>query len=123
MAKHVRPRDMHRQTTQTSGMTRAESFHTDRLWAGLAFTDPGVVSGWHHHGEHETAIYVRTGHFRFETGPGGRTVLDGRPGDFIYVAPGEIHRESNTGGERSEAIVVRSGTGEVVINVNGPERE
>jgi hypothetical protein len=38
------------------------------------------------------------------------------------VAPGAIHRESNPTDVESQIIVVRSGTGEPVFNVEGPER-
>ena len=43
-----------------------------------------------------------------------------RPGDCIYLPPGEIHREGNDGLEESEIVVVRSGSGELVVNVAGP---
>jgi uncharacterized RmlC-like cupin family protein len=51
---------------------------------------------------------------------GGRT-LDAGPGDFVYVAPGVVHRESNPTDVESQIVVVRSGTGEPVFNVDGPE--
>ena len=104
----------------TSGMIREEAVATDGMWAGLVRTAVGMVSGWHHHGEYETAIYVVTGTLHMEFGPGGADTLDGLPGDFLHVAPGAIHRESNPSDEESHIIVVRSGTGPPVINVDGP---
>jgi uncharacterized RmlC-like cupin family protein len=106
----------------TPGMTRKEAFATGRMWSGLLFTEPGMVSGWHHHGGHETTIYVLTGSLRMEFGAGGGEVLTAGPGDFLYVAPGAVHRESNPGEEQATAVVVRAGTGDVVLNVDGPER-
>ena len=104
----------------TSGMTREEAISTDRMWAGLARTDAGMVSGWHHHGDHESTIYVLSGALRMEFGPGGTEVIDAGPGDFLFVAVGAVHRESNPTGEPSEIVVVRSGSGAPVVNVDGP---
>ena len=56
----------------TPGMIREEAVSTDGMWAGLARTEAGMVSGWHHHGDYESAIYVISGALRMESGPGGR---------------------------------------------------
>jgi uncharacterized RmlC-like cupin family protein len=104
----------------TAGMVREEAVATDRMWAGLARTEAGMDSGWHHHGEYESTIYVLAGALRMESGPGGTEVLDAVPGDFLYVSPGAVHRESNPSDEESQIVVVRSGSGEPVINVDGP---
>jgi uncharacterized RmlC-like cupin family protein len=104
----------------TPGMKREEAIATDGLWAGLVRTAPGMVSGWHHHAAFETAIYVVSGALRMEFGPGGTETLEGHPGDFLYVAPGAIHRESNPTGDESHIVVVRSGSGPPVINVDAP---
>lgn len=105
----------------TFGMTREEAIATDGMWAGVARTDAGMVSGWHHHGRYETAIFVLSGALRMEFGPDGTQVLEGWPGDFVYVAPEAIHRESNPTDQEAQIVVVRSGTGEPVFNVDGPE--
>jgi uncharacterized RmlC-like cupin family protein len=101
-------------------MTREEAVQAEGIWAGLARTSPGMVSGWHHHGEYESVIYVLTGGLRMESGPGGRDVIDAVPGDFVHVPKGAIHRESNPAGQEATIVVVRSGTGEPVVNVDGP---
>jgi uncharacterized RmlC-like cupin family protein len=106
---------------QTPGMIREEAVATDGMWAGLARTEAGMVSGWHHHGNYESTIYVLSGSLRMEFGPGGRDVIDAAPGDFLYVAPGAIHRESNPSRDESQIVVVRSGSGEPVFNVDAPE--
>ncbi len=80
-----------------------------------------MVSGWHHHGDFESVIFVTTGALVMEFGSGGRETLEARPGDFLYVAPGAIHRESNPTAEESHIVVVRSGSGTPVFNVDGPE--
>ena len=56
-----------------------------------------------------------------EFGPGGAEAVQAGPGEFLYVAPGAIHREANPTGEEAAAVVVRAGTGDVVVNVDGPE--
>lgn len=104
----------------TPGMIREEAVATDRMWAGLARTEAGMVSGWHHHGSYESTIYVLSGALRMEFGPGGAEALEAGPGDFVYVAASAVHRESNPSGEESRIVVVRSGSGQPVINVDGP---
>lgn len=117
----IRPGERTRETTQTAGMAREQAIATGRLWAGHVTTAPGMVSGWHHHGDYETAIYVVGGTFRMESGPGGRSVLVAEAGDFLHVPPGAVHRESNPGGDESFAVVVRAGGGVPTVNVDGPE--
>src|SRR4051812_29660928 len=36
----------------TPGMVREQAIAIDGLWSGYVRTDPGMVSGWHHHGDH-----------------------------------------------------------------------
>jgi uncharacterized RmlC-like cupin family protein len=102
-------------------MIREEAIATDGMWAGFVRTAPNMTSGWHHHGQFESLIYVETGALVMEFGPGGRDSVEARPGDFLYVAPGAVHRESNPTADESHIIVVRSGSGEAVINVDSPE--
>ena len=115
----VRPRNGPR-TRRHPACSGSRPFNTGGLWAGVAHTQPGAVSGWHHHGEYESTIYVLTGSMRMEFGPDGGDSLDAVPGDFIYIAPHEIHREGNPSGEPGSAVVVRAGQGEPVFNVDGP---
>ena len=93
---------------------------TEGLWAGLARTEPGMDSGWHHHGDHESVIYVLSGALRMESGAGGASVFDAEPGDFLYVPRGAIHRELNLGAVESQIIVARAGHGPTTTNVDGP---
>ena len=116
----VRASDRRHETTQTPGMTRDEAVRTASLWAGSATTAGHTFSGWHHHGEYESVIYVLRGRVRLEFGAGGRDVIEAGPTDTLYVAPGEVHREGNPGDETSEILVVRGGKGEIVVNVAGP---
>ena len=115
----IRPEDRV-EGDQTPGMMREQAVVTGDMWAGLVTTEAHIVSGWHHHGDHETSIYVISGVLRMESGSEGESVVDATPGDFLYVPREAIHRESNPGDVESQIVVVRSGRGPTVINVEGP---
>jgi len=104
----------------TPGMERQQAVATDNMWSGLVRTEAGMMSGWHHHGEYETVIYVLTGLLRMEFGPSGSNTVEARPGDFLFVPKGVVHRESNLSGQLGDLIVVRAGQGESTINVDEP---
>jgi|SRR5512133_1913984 uncharacterized RmlC-like cupin family protein len=105
----------------TPGMRRQVAFEVDGLWAGLVHTEPGAVSGWHHHGAHETSLYVVAGRMRLDFGSGGvESVLAG-PGDFLHVPAGVVHREANPGADVCTAVIARAGTGAPTVNVEGPD--
>ncbi|HLX78529.1 MAG TPA: cupin domain-containing protein [Acidimicrobiales bacterium] len=117
--KHVPPKDRVA-ADPTPGVHRERAIAVEGLWAGVARTDPATASGWHHHGEYETSIYVVSGRLRMESGPGGREVIDAVAGDFLYVPPGAVHRESNPGDSESSIVVARAGHGPPTVNVEGP---
>ncbi len=105
----------------TPGMDRQQAFATDDMWAGYVRTDPGMMSGWHHHGDYESVIYILTGSMRMEFGAGGTNVVEAGPGDFLIVPKGAVHRECNPSPEPADIIVVRAGQGESTFNVAGPD--
>ncbi|MEO6512951.1 MAG: cupin domain-containing protein [Nocardioides sp.] len=111
----------------TPGMSRSLAMHEDGMWTGVVDTEPGSTSAWHHHGEHETTLYVVSGRMRIESGPGGTTVVEGGPGDFLRVPAGAVHRESNPAGEPARAVIVRCGpkhdAGEPTVNVEAPAQD
>ena len=104
----------------TPGMVREQAISVDGMWAGLALTEAGMTSAWHHHGDHETTIYVVSGTLRMESGDGGSSVAVAQAGDFLHVPPGAIHREGNPGDTESHLVVVRAGQGPTTVNVDGP---
>jgi uncharacterized RmlC-like cupin family protein len=105
----------------TPGMRRQVAFEAPGLWAGVVHTDPGATSGWHHHGGHETSLYVVRGRLRLEFGPGGAQAVEAGPGDFLHVPAGTVHRESNpSADEVSLAVIARAGAGAPTVNVDGP---
>lgn len=104
----------------TPGMARSLAFQTAHMWSGTVDTEPGAVSGWHHHGDHETTLYIVRGQMQMQSGPDGDSVLRAGPGDFLHIPPHAIHRESNPGEETATAVIVRAGEGPPTINVDGP---
>jgi uncharacterized RmlC-like cupin family protein len=105
----------------TPGKVREQAIAVPGLWSGLVRTEPGEASGWHHHGEYDTSVYVIEGSVRVEFGPGGARAVEGGPGDFVHIPPHVVHRELNTGSTASQEVVTRAGTGVPTVNVDGPE--
>lgn len=101
----------------TPGMERFAGVVLDDVWSGIMRADPGSTSGWHHHGDHDTVAYVVRGAFRVETGTG---VVQGDPGDFVHVPAHTVHRETNPTEVGSEVVIVRRGTGPVVVEAEPP---
>ncbi len=104
----------------TPGMARQVALHTETMWSGTVDTDGGSTSAWHHHGDHDTTLYIVSGRMRLESGPNGEHVVEAGPGDFLRVPAGAVHRESNPTDESSRAVIVRCGTGTPTVNVDGP---
>jgi len=101
----------------TPGMVRREAVVLDDVWSGTAVTEPGAIGGWHHHGEHDTIVYVVRGAFDVETSTG---VVHATAGDFVHVPARTVHREGNSSDETAEGVLVRRGHGPVVVKVDGP---
>lgn len=104
----------------TPGMVREQAIAVEGLWSGYVRTEPNTLSGWHHHGDHDTAVYVLEGRIRMEFGSGGSQVVEAGPGDFLHVPKGVIHREGNPTDTEGSAVVVRAGQGPPTVNVDGP---
>jgi uncharacterized RmlC-like cupin family protein len=119
--RRVRPDELE-PADPSPGMARERAFEAPGLWAGLVHTEPGAVSGWHHHGEHETSLYVVAGAMRLEFGPGGAQSVEAGPGEFLHVPAHAVHREANPGEVVSTAVIARAGRGAPTVNVDGPAR-
>ena len=103
---------------QTDGMLREEAFGREGEWSGFVTMEPGAVSGWHHHGEHITHVYIVSGSARFESGSSG---VDADAGSFVRIPPRLVHRELNPGSTVAEAVVIRTGSGPMLFNVGAPD--
>jgi uncharacterized RmlC-like cupin family protein len=121
----VRPSDLSPETAQTSGMQRSSAISgstvgAEGLWMGETHISPGMVSGNHHHGESETAIYVVSGHpvfvFLDDTGETPREVrLLTQPGDYVYVPAWVPHREENPDPDNEAVVVLARSTQEAIV--------
>ena len=113
-------------TAQTPGMRRLAALSgarvgSERIWIGETHVAPGAVSGDHHHGQSETAIYVVRGRpeFVFHDG-GGEVRISTSPGDYVFVPPFVPHREENPDPAEPAVVVISRSTQEaIVVNLEG----
>lgn len=115
------PRDLRADTAQTPGMWRAAALDQEGLWSGLVRTAPGTASGWHHHGDYDSVIYVAEGAVMLEYGAKGGERLEAHAGDFVLVPKRTVHRESNPSTRESVLVITRAGEGPAVFNLDAPE--
>ena len=125
---HVRASDITSDTAQSEGMRRfaalsGQSVGTEKLWMGETHVSPGAASANHHHGEAETAIYVRSGNpdfvFHVQGVQGVQEVrISAGPGDYIFVPPYLPHREENPDPNTpAEVVIARSTQEAIVVNL------
>ena len=122
---HIRASELSADTAQTAGMQRfaaisGASVGSKKVWMGETHVSPSTASGNHHHGESETAIFVRNGHPEFVFHDGVQEVrIATAPGDYIFVPPYVPHREENPDPENPAVIVIARSTQEAIV-VNLP---
>ncbi|MGB0970446.1 MAG: cupin domain-containing protein [Mycobacterium sp.] len=122
---HVRAADLDAGTAQTDGMRRLAAISgrkvgSDKLWMGETHVAPAMASANHHHGESETAIFVRKGHPEFVYHDGEREIrIATEPGDYIFVPPYLPHREENPDpNETAEVVIARTTQRAIVVNLD-----
>ena len=108
------------EATATEGIKRWQAFTEPGFWAGVAEGEQEFESGWHHHTDNHTVVYVLDGRMRIEWGLEPGMSVEGTAGDFLHVPPHTIHREVNPDQKPVRAAVIRIGNGEPVVNVDGP---
>jgi uncharacterized RmlC-like cupin family protein len=96
-------------TDSQPGIRREEAFAKPGLWAGRSTTEPGVTSGWHHHGDADTVVYVLSGTVVIEFGAAGADVVKASEGEFLVIPSGLVHRESTPSEGPSRSVVIRTG--------------
>lgn len=102
-------------------MERRQLFVGQDTWVGWVRTEPGA-GGWHHHGDHDTYIYLIRGTMTIDYGAGGNESVTAHAGDVIFNPRSMVHREVTEGSEQAECFVVRRGSGPQNFNVDGPDR-
>ena len=104
------------------GITRHLAFREEDFLVVRSRVEPGVVSGWHHHGDYDVYGYFTSGTARLEHGPGGGDATTVGPGDFFHVPARTVHRDVNPSDtEGQEAILFLRGSGPMAVNVEGPD--
>lgn len=107
----------------TPGISRYLAFEGEGYLIVRSRADPGAISAWHHHGDHDVYGFIISGSERFEYGPMGKDTIVVGPGDFFHIPPHTIHRDVNPSpDEAQEALLFFRGTGPVVVNVDGPHQ-
>lgn len=111
-------------TPETLGMNRQVAISGSRigstaLWAGTNRIEPGASTGPHHHGPLESVIFVISGEALMRWGARLEYITKAGPGDFLLVPPWLPHQELNASTtEELHCALVRSGTEEVVVNLD-----
>ena len=78
------------------------------------------MSGWHHHADNDTFVYVIRGSIKIEFGQGDADSIEARAGDFFLVPSQTVHRETTGSDADLEAIVLRVGGEPEYVSVDGP---
>ena len=123
---HVKASEISSDTAQSQGLRRfaalsGKSVGAEKLWMGETLASPQTVSDNHHHGESETAIYVRSGNPEFVFHDGVQEVrIATAPGDYVFIPPYLPHREENPDPNTPAEFVIARSTQEAIV-VNLPE--
>ena len=108
----------------TPSIKRDFAFKADGVLVIRSKTEPGIVSGWHRHGEYHVYGYIAKGSMLLEFGPDGKESVLVEERGFFHVPPHTTHRETNpskTDGQ--EIILFLTGKGDLVQNLDGPKKD
>ena len=103
----------------THGIDRQQAFAAEDRWFGRIRMMPDGWSGWHHHAETDTYLFVVSGELEFEYGTEGK-IASVAAGEFGYIPHRVVHRERAVPGVGCDVVLVRIGRGPTVVNVDGP---
>lgn len=88
-------------------------------WIGAVTMQPNAVTGAHHHGRHEVAIYVVKGRSEIRWGERLDFAAEIGLGDLVYFAPFVPHQERNLSGtDTVDFVVVRSDNERIAVNID-----
>jgi uncharacterized RmlC-like cupin family protein len=124
--RHIKASEISSDTAQSEGLRRfaalsGSSVGAEKLWMGETHAAPQSASDNHHHGDAETAIYVRSGNPEFVFHDGVREVrIATAPGDYVFIPPYLPHREENPDPDNTAEVVIARSTQEAIV-VNIPE--
>lgn len=105
------------------GISRRSGQAEEEVSLAMATLEAGRMSGWHHHGDHTSCVYVLQGRLHIDWGAGGRECVDLAAGDFYVVPPHLVHREGNSGADELRLAAFYLGTGPLSTDAESPELE
>jgi hypothetical protein len=100
----------------TPGMDRHDGEVSPNVRAIHVRTEPGIVSGWHHHGRYTTYGAVLSGRLRFEFGSGGEDT-SAAPATSSFRQADSSRRDLARGTSPRRFPIGKK----AVVNVDGPE--
>ena len=106
------------ETLSSKGILRHLAFKGENCQVVRARSDPGVISGWHHHGDYNVYGFVVSGSGRLESEHGEKGAIVVHAGDFFHVPPHTVHREINPSRDKgNEYVLFLLGAGPLVYNL------
>lgn len=119
--RHIKASEISSDTAQSEGLRRfaalsGGSVGSEKLWMGETHASPKSASDNHHHGDSETAIYVRSGNPEFVFHDGTEEVrIATEPGDYVFIPPYLPHREENPDPDTTAEVVIARSTQEAIV--------
>lgn len=119
--RHIKASEISSDTAQSDGLRRfaalsGGSVGAEKLWMGETHAAPKSASDNHHHGDSETAIYVRSGNPEFVFHDGTQEVrIATEPGDYVFIPPYLPHREENPAPDTTAEVVIARSTQEAIV--------
>jgi uncharacterized RmlC-like cupin family protein len=107
----------------TPGLAIHHYLGGDGRWVGFAgwvHNHAGDTSGWHHHADNDTYVYVVRGWLRVDFGASGTESVIAGAGDFIVIPSRTIHHETTSPDGDLDAFVFRVGGEPERVDVDGP---
>jgi uncharacterized RmlC-like cupin family protein len=107
----IRPLDLVSHAIHTAGVSRLpgithELVGANKLWVGMTVLEPGMRTGPHHHGDHETGVYLVAGRVCLRSGPRLESETELTAGDLMFLPPNLAHDESNPSANEAAVWVV-----------------
>ncbi|QIE47477.1 cupin [Pseudohalocynthiibacter aestuariivivens] len=106
----------------TPGQNRQTAYSEDGLWIGQCeVTARDQPSQWHHHKDYDSIMYMIEGRIRVDWGEYGEKSFEMGPGDYGFFGRKVIHHAQIIDApDNCRYVFVRIGSGESVVNVDGP---
>ena len=116
----IRPLELVSRAVASGGISRLpaitrELVGADRLWIGMMVLEPGIGTGPHHHGDHETGVYVVAGRVRLRWGDRLESETELGVGDLWFMPPRTPHQELNPSADEPAVWVVVWNDRQVVV--------